>query len=526
MSDNSYPAYYMTQGLHRSLQQCPQQIAATCDGRKVNYLELVESISRLANGLQSIGMAEGDRIAILSLNSIEYVQTIFATWWGGGVINPVNIRWSASEVAYSLDDSESTILLVDDTFAPMVGELKTKTSIIKTVVYIGSGAPPPGMIAFSDLAELPPISDVMRRGDQLAAIMYTGGTTGFPKGVMLSHGNLFASAIGVVCENLVVRGGHFMVASPLFHIAAVGCVLAQSLVAGTFVIVPAFRPDWVAKAIEEQKITHTLLAPTMIQMLADFPELDKFDLSSIKAMSYGASPMPAAVLTRAMEKFPNSSFIQAYGMTELSPVISILSAYYHSTEGRAKNKLRSAGRAVATVEVKIIDEHGNDLPVGKVGEIAARGPGVMQGYWRREEETAKNMLPGGWFKTGDGAYIDDNGFIYVVDRMKDMIISGGENIFSVEVENALSQHPDIAANAVIGIPSDQWGESVNALVIVKKGTQISASEVIAFCKQHIAGFKCSRSIEVVATLPLSGAGKVLKTELRKPYWNSQAKAVC
>jgi acyl-CoA synthetase (AMP-forming)/AMP-acid ligase II len=213
-------------------------------------------------------------------------------------------------------------------------------------------------------------------------------------------------------------------------------------------------------------------------------------------------------------------------MTELSPVISILSAYYHSIEGRVKNKLRSAGPAVATVEVKIIDEHGNDLPVGKVGEIAARGPGVMQGYWRREEETAKNMLPGGWFKTGDGAYIDDDGFIYVVDRMKDMIISGGENIFSVEVENALSQHPDIAANAVIGIPSDQWGESVHAVVIVKKGAQISASEVIAFCKQHIAGFKCPRSIEVVATLPLSGAGKVLKTELRKPYWNSQAKAVC
>ena len=524
-ANNSHAEYYMTQGLHRSMQQCPQQIAATCGGNKLNYVELVESISRLANGFQSIGMAEGDRIAIMSLNSIEYVQTIFATWWGGGVINPVNIRWSASEVAYSLDDSKSSIVLVDDTFAPMVAELKTKTNIIKTVVYIGGSKLPDGMIAFSDLVKSQPISDVMRRGDELAAIMYTGGTTGFPKGVMLSHGNLFASAIGVVCENLVERGGHFMVASPLFHIAAVGCVLAQSLVAGTFVIVPSFRPDWVAKAIEEEKVTHTLLVPTMIQLLADFPELDKFDLSSMKSMSYGASPMPAAVLSRAMEKFPNASFIQAYGMTELSPVISILPAYYHSTDGQAKNKLRSAGRAIATVEVRIVDEGGNDLLIGEVGEIAARGPGVMQGYWRREEETAKSMLPGGWFRTGDGAYIDEDGFIYVVDRMKDMIISGGENIFSAEVENVLSQHPDIAANAVIGIPSDQWGESVHAVIIAKKGAQISASEVIAFCKKHIAGFKCPRSIEVVASLPLSGAGKVLKTELRKPYWNRLDKAV-
>jgi acyl-CoA synthetase (AMP-forming)/AMP-acid ligase II len=366
----------------------------------------------------------------------------------------------------------------------------------------------------------------MRRGDELAAIMYTGGTTGFPKGVMLSHGNLFASAIGVVCENLVERGGHFMVASPLFHIAAVGCVLAQSLVAGTFVIVPSFRPDWVAKAIEEEKVTHTLLVPTMIQLLADFPELDKFDLTSLKVMSYGASPMPAAVLRRAMEKFSHASFIQAYGMTELSPVISILPAYYHCKDGQANNKLRSAGQAIATVEVRIVDKAGIDLPVGEVGEIAARGPGLMQGYWRREEETAKNMLPDGWFRTGDGAYIDEYGFIYVVDRMKDMIISGGENIFSAEVENALSQHPDIAANAVIGIPSDQWGESVHAVIIAKEGAQISASEVITFCKQHIAGFKCPHSIEVVATLPLSGAGKVLKTELRKAYWNRQTKAVC
>jgi acyl-CoA synthetase (AMP-forming)/AMP-acid ligase II len=525
MSNNSYSAPYMTQGLHRAVQQCPQQIAAICGAKKQNYIELIDSISRLANGFQSIGMEPGDRIAIMSLNSIEYVQTMFATFWGGGVINPVNIRWSATEVAYSLDDSESTILLVDDTFAPMVAELKTKTNIVKTVVYIGEGEPPEGMFRFSDLAKAEPIVDVMRRGDDLAAIMYTGGTTGFPKGVMLSHANFFASAVGCVCENVFERGGRFMVASPLFHIAASGSLLAQSLVAGTFIIVPAFRPDWVAKAIEEEKVTHTLLVPTMIQMMADFPELDKFDLSSIKTIAYGASPMPAAVLSRAMEKFSNCSFIQVYGMTELSPIISILPAYYHTEAGQAENKLRSAGRAVASVEVRIVDEAGIDVATGTVGEIAARGAGVMQGYWRREEETAKNMLPNGWFKTGDGAYMDEEGFIYVVDRMKDMIISGGENIFSAEVENALSQHPDIAANAVIGIPSDQWGESVHAVVIAKEGAKIVAEEVIAFCKERIAGFKCPRSIEVVAALPLSGAGKVLKTELRKPYWADNDKSI-
>jgi acyl-CoA synthetase (AMP-forming)/AMP-acid ligase II len=263
----------------------------------------------------------------------------------------------------------------------------------------------------------------------------------------------------------------------------------------------------------------------MVQMLVDHPAMQQpRDLSALHTIAYGASPMSEAVVDRAMKALPGVGFIQAYGMTELSPLATLNPAWYHTAEGRTAGKLRSAGRASHCTEVKIVDAEGCEVPRGTVGEVIVRGPNVMQGYWNKPEQTAA-ALKNGWMHTGDGAYMDDDGFIFIADRLKDMIISGGENIYSAEVENALAQHPAVAACAVIGIPNDQWGESVHAVVVLKPNTGPEASELIDHCKALIAGYKCPRSVDFVAALPLSGAGKVLKTTLREPFWKGRTRNV-
>jgi acyl-CoA synthetase (AMP-forming)/AMP-acid ligase II len=265
-----------------------------------------------------------------------------------------------------------------------------------------------------------------------------------------------------------------------------------------------------------------LLVPTMIQMLVDHPAMKAGpDIGSLKRVVYGASSISEAVLDRAMAALPGVEFFQAYGMTELSPVATINPAWYHTAEGRRAGKLRSGGRASFGTEVRIVDDVGVEVARGTVGEVAVRGPNVMLGYWNQVEQTAA-ALRNGWMHTGDGAYMDDDGFIFVVDRMKDMIKSGGENVFSAEVENALAQHPAVAACAVIGVPSETWGEAVHAVVVVKPGATVSQAELIAHCRTCIAGYKCPRSVEMREALPLSGAGKVLKTVLRKPFWEGRA----
>jgi acyl-CoA synthetase (AMP-forming)/AMP-acid ligase II len=286
-----------------------------------------------------------------------------------------------------------------------------------------------------------------------------------------------------------------------------------------------FTPEGVLNAIERDHVTSLLLVPTMIQMLVDHPAMrEPRDLSSLKNITYGASPISEAVLNRAMEAFPGVGFVQAYGMTELSPIATLNPAYFHTAEGRKHGKLRSAGRAAVCMEVRVVDADDKEVPRGTVGEVAVRGPNVMQGYWNKPEQTAA-ALRDGWMHTGDGAYMDDDGFIFVVDRLKDMIISGGENVYSAEVENAINQHPAVAACAVIGIPSEEWGEAVHAALVLKPGQAIKPEELIAHCKTLIANYKCPRSVAILDALPLSGAGKVLKTKLREPFWQDRQRGV-
>ena len=517
---------YLTQSLHRALQQHPERIALRCGQRQRTFREFADRVARLAGALQQLGMQEGDRVAMLSLNSDRYLEYQLAVPWAGGVMNPCNIRWSAAEILYSLDDSGSSILLVDDSFRPMVEQFRHEARTLREVVYCGDAAVPAGMHGYEALiAANAPVPDAARRGDDLAGIFYTGGTTGFPKGVMLSHTNLCSSSLALHAEGMATPGGTYLHAAPMFHLADMAMSMMHTIEGNTHSFIPAFNPEAVLDALERDRVSCVLLVPTMIQMLVDHPAMQRpRDLSALKTIIYGASPIAEAVLERAMAALPGVGFVQAYGMTELSPLATVNPAWTHTAEGRKAGKLRAAGRAGYCIELRIVDADGNEVPRGTVGEVVVRGPNVMQGYWNKPELTA-TAVRNGWMHTGDGAWMDDDGFIFIADRLKDMIITGGENVYSGEVENAVAQHAGVAACAVIGIPSAQWGEAVHAVVVRKPGQDISDTELIAHCKSLIAGYKCPRSVDFVDALPLSGAGKVLKTKLREPFWQGRERNV-
>ena len=516
----------LSQVLHRNVQQCAERDAVVYQGKTLSYTELQARVMKLAGALHALQLQAGDRVALLSLNSGRYIEYLLGVPWAGGVVNPVNTRWSASEIAYSLRDSDTRILMVDHNFAPMVDEIREQAPEVEHVIFAGDGELPAGLLDYESLLDqAQPADDAGRGGDDLAGIFYTGGTTGFPKGVMLSHTNLLSSAVCFALSAGVPRGARMLHAAPMFHLADLASVMLTFLQAGTQIIVPGFEPNAVMDAVNDYQVTDTLLVPTMVQMLFDFEGFEPSRLSTLERLIYGASPMPLATLDRVDAELPHLQLIQAYGMTELSPVITVSPPENHTREARENGRIRSAGRAGALQEIRIVDEDGNELPRGEVGEIIARGPNVMMGYWQKPEQTAEAIIDG-WMHTGDGGYMDNEGWVYVVDRVKDMIISGGENIYSAEVESVLSQHPAVAQCAVIGVPSEQWGETVHAVIVpVEEGAEIELEPIREFCKQHIAGYKCPRSVSTTDALPLSGAGKILKTELRKPFWENRDKGV-
>jgi acyl-CoA synthetase (AMP-forming)/AMP-acid ligase II len=507
---------YLTQALHAARRQHPQRIATVFNGRRTDYQTLASRVSCAATGLRERGVKAGDRVGILALNSDRYLEVYFAIWWSGGVVNPVNVRWSAHEIAYSLDDCGTSMLVVDESFAALVPELVQLSKCLKTIVYVGDAAAPPGMYGYEQLiAENPPCEDAQRSGEDLAGIFYTGGTTGLPKGVMLSHANLCGTAMSGLAEGLVDDAAVVLHVAPMFHLADGVLAIMSFMRACTHVVVPRFVPELVLSAIQDESVTNTLLVPTMIQMLIDDPQLPRYRLGSLRRLLYGASAINEAVLERAIALLPGVEFTQLYGQSEMSPLVSVLKHEHHVGPN---NKLRSAGRPLVGIEAIVVDSDGRELPRNHVGEIATRGAGAMIGYWNKPEQTVAAM-GSGWIRSGDGAYMDDDGFLFVVDRLKDMIVSGGENVYSAEVENAIGRHSAVLASAVIGIPNERWGESVHAVVVIRPGVIApSADDIKQHCQSLIAGYKCPRSVEFRESLPLSGAGKVLKIELRAPYW--------
>lgn len=514
---------HVTQSLHRAYQQAPDRLSTVFGERSRTVAESHGRVARLAGALRGLGVRPGDRVGIVALNSDRYHELLLGVPWAGGAVNPVNTRWSATEIAFSLADCQTNIIVVDDTFATLVPELRTRAPNLRTVVFCGEGDAPDGALDYEELiADTAPVKDALRGGDDLYGVFYTGGTTGRPKGVMLSHDNIVTSALGsIATTEVMTRCGVLLHAAPMFHLADLAAWSIGCLLDSTHVVVPSFTAAEVVETILHQGVTDTLLVPTMIQMLVDSPEAQEADLTSMRKVLYGASPIAEAVLQRARRILPNAQFTQAYGMTELAPIATLLTPADHDDQAL----VRACGRAVTHAMVQIMDEQGTEVPRGTVGEICVRGENVMQGYWNLPDATEAALHDGGWMRTGDGGYMNDDGYVFVVDRIKDMIVTGGENVYSAEVENAIAKHPSILQVAVIGVPDDEWGERVHAVVVCKDGQSISAGELRDFCREHIASYKLPRSLAIVDSLPISGAGKVLKRELRRKHWAESARAI-
>lgn len=509
--------------LVRNVQIVPDRVATRMDGRQKTWREFTERVQRIAGALQEQGVKAGDRVGILALNSDRYFELIYAIPWLGAVGVPINIRLAPPEITHWITDSHTEYLFVDSFFQETIAKLRERLPL-KAVWGLDDAAADISVDQFAEQG--PALLDYQSRGDDLAFLMYTGGTTGPSKGVMLSHRNLLSSCMQALPTLIDVKwpeDKRFLRVAPMFHVADMYNGFTQTILGSTHIFLPFFDPKAVIDALQKERATYVMLVPTMLGMLLQLPEFEKADLSHLQAIGYGASPMPQAILERAQKLLPNVEFFQAYGQTEAAPIITVLTSKDHANPHDPKI-LRSAGQVVPGVELQILDEEGRALPEGEVGEICVRGDNVMRGYWHLDDKTAET-LKGGWLHTGDGGYLE-GGYLYVVDRVKDMIVSGGENVYSSEVEQAIYKHPAVEQCAVIGIPSDQWGEQVHAIVVPKTGQSVTEAELIAHCKEWIAGYKCPRSIEFRhEALPLSGVSKVLKNELRKPYWQGKTRSV-
>jgi long-chain acyl-CoA synthetase len=510
----------ITQSLRRAARMQPDRFAVRCGDRASTWGELLERVPRIAGALHDSGIRAGDRVAVLAMNSDRYVELLYAVPWAGGVIVPLNIRWAAAEVAYALNEAGASVLLVDATFVGMLPELQARCAGLAHVVFMDAGVPPQGTVSLEASANrAAPVPESTRSGEDLYAIFYTGGTTGHPKGVMLSHKNALSLAWSWLAahppgEDAII---HMHVAG-LFHLAGAAYVWYTTAAAGTNIMLPKFESEPVMRAISQFRVNSAVLIPTMVNMMLAHPKFSEFDLSSVRTCIYGGSPIPESLLRSAMDKLPSWRFIQAYGMTETAGMATVLPACYHVLEGERAGKITSAGRASVVCEVRVVDPLGEEVPAGTVGEIAIRGDNVMLGYWNDQEGTDR-VLRNGWMHSGDVARMDSDGFIYIVDRVKDMIVSGGENVYSAEVENAIHKHPAVLECAVVGIPDEKWGESVHAVVTTRAGHELTAQELVAHCRTLIAGYKCPRSMKISdEALPKTAAGKIAKNAIREPYW--------
>ncbi|ALJ15424.1 acyl-CoA synthetase [Sphingopyxis macrogoltabida] len=492
----------ITHPLHRAAREMPDRVATVDGGRQQSWREVASRTRRIAAVLQSFGVAPGDRIALLAPNGELFVDFLFGSLWAGAVACPINTRWTADEIAYALADCGAEVLIVDPDFRAMLRDIRRAAPALREVVMAGP--------VFEQLiAAAAEPEEHLRHGDDLAMILYTGGTTGRSKGVMLSHRALMTYALCLAGAGDAAPGECMLHTAPLFHVGAISGFLACLLGGGRHVFLPAFDAEAVMAAITAQHVTDLFLVPTMLLAVLDHPRFGEHDLTSVERIYYGAAPMPPALMDRAIAAMPRVGFVQGYGMTETSGSISLLKPADH----RDPVRRRSAGRAVMAIEARIVDADDVEVPAGEIGEIVARGEAVMTGYWNRPEETAE-ALRGGWMHTGDVGRMDADGYIHIVDRLKDMIITGGENVYSVEVEAVLAGHPAVSQCAVVGLPDARWGERVHAVIVAKPDTVPDADDIIAHMRTKLAAYKCPRSVEFRSEMPLSAAGKILKAELR------------
>jgi long-chain acyl-CoA synthetase len=498
---------------------------AVIDGDiKLSYGELDRRIAGARAGLRQLGLESGDRVGGLALNSFRHLEACMGVPTTNLVLNDLNFRLAIPELEFIVNDSGARVLLADERHWETAIALADNCDCIEQLVWLSDGPSPDGEATWDELCAATPPDHLPADldADCVAGITYTGGTTGLPKGVMQTHGNLMANAKHLLWANPVYPDDRFLHITPMFHSAGVANIYVLTMVGGTHVICPGFEPDLVGRLIERYEITVCVLVPTMINMFLNHPGTSDRDLSSWRLCIYAASPMPVALLRRALAELP-CDFVQGYGMTEACPHVAQLSALDHrlglTGDADALARLASCGTPCIGVDVEIRRPDDTRCEVGEIGEIVVRGPNVMPGYWNRPEETAQAFTPDGWYRSGDLASVDDGGYIFIVDRAKDMIVSGGENIYTTEVENVLATHPAVLEVAVFGVPHEQWGEAVHAEVCIRHGADVTEAALVAHCRQSIGGFKVPRSIALREDpLPKSGAGKILKREIRSRYW--------
>ena len=515
----------VTAGIRRAALIRGRELAVIDGSVRRTWRETLDRVARLAAGLQQLGVRGGDRVAILMLNGHRYLELYYAVPWAGALVMPLNIRLSPLEILAQVTDAEPTVIVVDDTFARVTAHLGGQTASLRAVVHAGDGPPPDGTVGYESLiADSLPAEAAHLGGDDVYGLFYTGGTTAAAKGVMLTHTNICANAYNIAVEMTYGPSDVYLHAAPMFHLADSASTFAVTMTGGAHAFVPSFDPARWTAAVEETGTTTALLVPTMINALINWPGLAERRLPSLRRLLYGGAPISAALVAAAKQRL-GVELQQGYGMTETAPLITMLLDADHQVDGPHAHRVRSAGRPAVNVDVAILDEAGHPVAVGAVGEICARGPNVMKGYWRKPEETAR-ALRGGYMHTGDLGYMDEDGYVYLVDRAKDMIVSGGENVYSVEVEAALYSHPAVLEAAVFGIPHDVLGEQVHAVVVLKEGHSASPEQVIAHCRDAIAGYKCPKTVAISAEpLPKSGAGKILKRELRAQHWAGQERQI-
>lgn len=502
-------------------------IAFTYGDEDISFAELDRGANRVANGLVALGVKPGERVAFLGKNHPLYFEAFLGAARVGAVMTPVNWRLAPPEVAYILDNCQARVAFVGEGFAEVLASIRADCPQVEQVIgidardYSGTDY----RIWRDGFPASAPTHRVRAEDDALQ--LYTSGTTGKPKGAVITHGSILSSRDAVGQGDTrqwqePIPGDVTLLAMPCFHISGTGTGITTMVAGSNAIVLPEYDPTKALDLIANFNISKIFLVPAAIQILLNHPRVSETDFSRLKYITYGASPIPLELMREAMRVI-GCGFVQMYGMTETSGTIVALDPEDHVPEGSPR--MRSVGKPLAGVEIKIIDEAGNPVPAGSVGEIATRSSKNMRGYWNNPDATAATIDAEGWLRTGDAGYLDADGYLYIHDRVKDMIISGGENVYPAEVENALYSHPKVADVAVIGVPDAKWGEAVKACVVVKPGEMLSEAELIQHARTLIAGYKCPKSVDFIEALPRNPSGKILRRELRAPYWVGKDRAV-